>query len=43
MLLSDIAEMVIKEPAKEGIMTVDQFENLKEDDMFTGRRKKFKM
>eukprot|EP00801_Mesodinium_rubrum_P004856 Mrub_04859.p1 GENE.Mrub_04859~~Mrub_04859.p1 ORF type:complete len:387 (+),score=48.35 Mrub_04859:167-1162(+) len=39
-LMSDIAKYIIKEPENEQLMSFDYFENMNEDDIFTGRRKK---
>jgi len=38
--MSDIAKYIIKEPENEQLMSFDYFENMKEDDMFTGKRKR---
>lgn len=38
-LMSDIAKYIIKEPENEQLMSFDQFENMNEDDIFTGRKR----
>lgn len=39
-MMRDLAKQIITEPDNQALMTYEQFENMKEDDYMTGKRKK---